>query len=120
MHLKKHGGTSSGIHGCIYSSSKPGQFLFPMCVLDIIPNLTRGARPFGLIENVVTHAGYRNQGYGTALMGHVLNFARQKGCYKVMLLAGRTDPAVFRMHEKAGFIRGAKEGLIAYPPYPGT
>ena len=75
---------------------------------------------YGLIENVVTHAEYRNHGYGTALMSHVLDFAWQQRCYKVMLLTGRTDPAVFRMYEKAGFKRGVKEGLVAYPPPPRT
>jgi GNAT superfamily N-acetyltransferase len=91
-----------------------------MCVLDIIPNLTRGARPYGLIENVVTRREFRNQGYGTALLNHVLDVAWKAGCYKVMLLTGRTDPAVFRLYEKAGFARGVKEGLIAYPPHPET
>lgn len=90
------------------------------CVLDIIPNLTRGARPYGLVENVVTHRDFRNLGYGTALLGHALDVAWKAGCYKVMLLTGRTDPAVFRLYEKAGFQRGIKEGLIAYPLNPET
>ncbi len=90
------------------------------CVLDIIPNLTRGARPYGLIENVVTRREYRNLGYGTALLGHVLDIAWKAGCYKVMLLTGRTEPAVFRLYEKAGFQRDVKEGLVAYPPHPDT
>lgn len=91
-----------------------------MCVLIIIPNLTRGARPYGFIENVVTHREFRNRGYGTTLLGHVLNYAWQQNCYKVMLLTGRKEPEVFRLYEKAGFIRGQKEGLIAYPPEPAT
>jgi GNAT superfamily N-acetyltransferase len=85
------------------------------CILAIIPNLTRGARPYGLIENVVTHADYRRQGIGTALLRHALNVAWENNCYKVMLLTGRKDKGVFHFYEKAGFQRDVKTGLIAYP-----
>ncbi|HOI59408.1 MAG: GNAT family N-acetyltransferase [Methanoculleus sp.] len=86
------------------------------CVLHILQNLTRGARPYGLIENVVTHREFRNRGFGTALLAHALDRAWGKNCYKVMLLTGRREQNVFRLYEKAGFVRGVKEGLIAYPP----
>jgi GNAT superfamily N-acetyltransferase len=85
------------------------------CILAIIPNLTRGARPYGLIENVVTHADYRRQGIGTALLRYALAIAWEHNCYKVMLLTGRKDESVFRFYEKAGFQRGVKTGFIAYP-----
>ncbi|MBN2392297.1 MAG: GNAT family N-acetyltransferase [Anaerolineae bacterium] len=84
-------------------------------ILAIIPNLTRGARPYGLIENVVTHAEYRRQGIGTALLRHALGVAWENNCYKVMLLTGRKDESVFRFYEKAGFQRDVKTGFIAYP-----
>lgn len=86
------------------------------CVLHIHANLTRQARPYGFIENVVTAKGHRNRGYGTRLLRQVLDDAWNRGCYKVMLLSGRKDAAVFRLYEKAGFRRGQKEGFIAYPP----
>jgi GNAT superfamily N-acetyltransferase len=89
------------------------------CVLHILPNLTRGARPYGLIENVVTRREFRNRGFGTALLDHALKCAWGENCYKVMLLTGRREQNVFRLYEKAGFVRGVKEGLIVYPPEPG-
>ncbi len=86
------------------------------CVLFVLPNLSRGARPFGLVENVVTRRDRRNRGYATALLGHVLAFAWAAGCYKVMLLTGCTDPGVHRLYAKAGFRAGVKTGYMAYPP----
>jgi GNAT superfamily N-acetyltransferase len=85
------------------------------CILAIIPNLTRGTRPYGLIENVVTHAEYRRQGIGTALLKQALAIAWDHKCYKVMLLTGRKDEGVYRFYEKAGFRRDVKTGFIAYP-----
>ena len=90
--------------------------LVSSCILQTIPNLTRGARPYGLIENVVTRQAKRRQGYAGKLLEYALRIAWQEGCYKVMLLTGRTDESVFRVYEKAGFKRGIKTGLIAKPP----
>lgn len=89
--------------------------LISSCILHILPNLTRGARPYGLMENVVTRREFRGHGYATRLLAFVLQKAWDANCYKVMLLTGRSEPAVFRLYEKAGFVRGKKEGLIAFP-----
>jgi GNAT superfamily N-acetyltransferase len=89
--------------------------LVASCTLVIIPNLTRGARPYGLIENVVTHVDYRRQGIATRLLQQALEIAWEAGCYKVMLLTGRKDEATLRFYEKAGFHRGEKTGFVATP-----
>jgi GNAT superfamily N-acetyltransferase len=90
--------------------------LVASCTLVLIPNLTRGGRPYGLIENVVTHADYRKRGIGRTLMQHALELAWSYGCYKVMLQTGRKDEQIMRFYERAGFQRGVKTGFVAYPP----
>lgn len=89
--------------------------LVSSCTLSIIPNLTRGCRPYGLIENVVTHPTHRKQGYGTALLRAALSYAWTAGCYKVMLLTGRKDEATLRFYQSAGFDPNDKQAFIAKP-----
>jgi GNAT superfamily N-acetyltransferase len=90
--------------------------LVASCTLAIIPNLTRGARPYGVIENVVTHASYRRQGIGTQLLQHALQTAWAQKCYKVMLLTGSKQEATLHFYERAGFQRGVKTGFVALAP----
>lgn len=73
------------------------------CMLVVIPNLTRQATPYGLIENVATDAAHRNKGYATALLHYAADRSFEAGCYKVMLMTGSKDPATLRFYEKAGF-----------------
>jgi GNAT superfamily N-acetyltransferase len=86
------------------------------CTITIIPNLTRGARPYGLIENVVTHADYRGRGLAKTLLKHTLNFAWTANCYKVMLLSGTYRQAAHGLYESVGFSKDEKIGYIATPP----
>jgi len=85
------------------------------CTLIVVPNLTRGGRPYGLIENVVTHPDFRRHGMGTAVLKRALQTAWEHKCYKVMLLTGSKNEATLRFYEKAGFERGVKTGFVARP-----
>jgi GNAT superfamily N-acetyltransferase len=89
--------------------------LVASCALSIIPNLTRGCRPYGVIENVVTHGSYRRQGLGKRVLRAALSRAWDLDCYKVMLLTGRKTEAVFRFYESAGFDQHAKQAFLAKP-----
>ena len=86
------------------------------CTIAIIPNFTRGARPYGLIENVVTHADFRGRGLAKALFEHTLDFAWSENCYKVMLLSGTYRQAAHSLYESVGFSKDEKIGYIAKSP----
>jgi GNAT superfamily N-acetyltransferase len=89
--------------------------LVSSCTLTVIPNLTRACRPYGLIENVVTHVAHRGQGWGKAVLARALSEAWHQKCYKVMLLTGRKDEATFGFYERAGFDRHGKQAFVAKP-----
>lgn len=90
--------------------------LVASCNLTIIPNLTRGCRPYGLIENVVTHKTHRNRGLGKAVLARAVEVAWEQNCYKVMLMTGRKDEATLRFYQSAGFDPEGKQAFIAKPP----
>lgn len=86
----------------------PDGRLVATCTLVIVPNLSRGARSYALIENVVSDAAQRGRGDGKAVVQAAMEAARQAGCYKVALATGRSDPAVHRFYEAAGLRAGGK------------
>jgi len=80
-----------------------GEIAAASVTLVIVPNLTRGASPYALIENVVTSSAFRRRGLAGALIAHAIAEAWSAGCYKVMLLTGSKDPATLRFYENCGF-----------------
>jgi GNAT superfamily N-acetyltransferase len=84
------------------------------CTLAVIKNLTHQMRPYGLIENVVTHGDYRQQGYGTVILEHAVQCARDNNCYKVMLLTGSKLESTLKFYERAGFNRNDKTGFVQW------
>jgi len=85
--------------------------LVATCLLSVTKNLTRGARPFAVIENVVTHEGYRGGGFGRRCVEGAVERARERDCYKVMLLTGSDAAWKHDFYESCGFDRDAKTGF---------
>ena len=44
--------------------AQAAELLVSSCTLAIVPNLSRGGRSYGVVENVVTHADHRRLGLG--------------------------------------------------------
>jgi GNAT superfamily N-acetyltransferase len=85
--------------------------LVATCVLSVARNLTRGARPWAVLENVVTHEDYRGQGFGTQCVEAGVDRARERDCYKVMLLTGSDEQWKHEFYESCGFDPDEKTGF---------
>ena len=80
--------------------------------LNIIPNLTRSASPYALIENVVVDADARGAGLGKRILGHTLESAWGAGCYKVMLLTGSKRLSTQAFYRACGASRETTSGAM--------
>ena len=84
------------------------------CACVVVPNLTRGARPYALIENVVTHPDYRGRGYAAECLEYAKSTAAACGCYKMMLLTGSKKESTLNFYRKAGYNSEDKTAFIRW------
>jgi GNAT superfamily N-acetyltransferase len=77
--------------------------LVASCTLIVVPNLTRGGRPYGLIENVVTHRDFRNRGFGKQVLLQAVDLAWEADCYKAMLMTGSNKRETLDFYHGVGF-----------------
>jgi GNAT superfamily N-acetyltransferase len=96
----------------IYVGGFAGGVLVSACNAAVIPNLTRGARPYALIENVITHAEYRRRGIGSAVIRDLVARCLGRGCYKIMLMSGAARAEAHRFYESLGFDRNAEQAFV--------
>ncbi len=92
----------------------PGQTVFVLverrkivgtAALTVSPNLSHKGTPHATIENVVVDAKVRSKGYGELLVGHLIEAARDAGCYKVELTSNKRRTEAHRFYERLGFAR---------------
>lgn len=83
--------------------------------LNVIPNITRSAAPYAVIENVVVEESRRGTGLGKQIMTCTLQAAWDAGCYKVMLMTGSRRPATHAFYRACGFSGDAKTAYVARP-----
>ena len=80
--------------------------------MAMIEGLTHNVRPFAVIENVVTHADYRNRGYASALLEKASEIARERRCYKVFLETGSNKESTLNFYRNNGFAIDEKHSCL--------
>ena len=90
--------------------------LVATCMLFTAPNLLRGGRQHGIIENVATHPMYEGRGHGRAVIAAALEDAWRQDCHHVMLQSGRADPRVHKFYETCGFKPNLRTAYVAARP----
>jgi len=105
--------------------NQDGLFLFVLesagqivstCYLNVIPNLTRSARPYAVIENVVTDEAMQSNGFGKQVIKHAVSQAWAMGCYKVMLMTGSKEASTHAFYRACGFSGSQKQAYIIRSP----
>lgn len=96
--------------------SDDGDRIAATCMLVTAPNLLRGGKRHGFLENVVTHPELRGLGHGKAVVQAALRYAWESDCYHVLMQSGRTDPRVHSFYEALGFKPGVRVGYVATRP----
>ncbi|MCX8082553.1 MAG: GNAT family N-acetyltransferase [bacterium] len=74
--------------------------LLGTATLLIQQNLSHGGRPYAHLENVVTDIRHRKKGIGLAMVKFLIEKAKERGCYKVILNC-ETKNIIF--YERCGF-----------------
>lgn len=84
------------------------------CVVMIVPNLTRGQRPYALVENVITDERYRRKGYANAVLNAAREVATNERCYKIMLMTGAKNESTLAFYRRAGYNSDDKTAFIQW------
>ncbi|WP_119860589.1 GNAT family N-acetyltransferase [Pseudoalteromonas sp. MSK9-3] len=85
------------------------------CALGLNRSIANGARPFGIIEHVVTSQNFRKQGLSRKVLEYALKLAWQHDCAKVMVLSGEALTSAHRVYESVGFKGGIEKGFVIKP-----
>lgn len=78
--------------------------------LIVVPNMTRGGKPYAFIENVVTHGDHLRQGHARAIIAEAERLAWAAGCYRILIVSGNDNGGAHELYEACGYL-GTKTGF---------
>ena len=86
--------------------------LVASCMLSVTESLTRGARPFALVENAVTHEDHRQNGFGKLCVRAAIDVAERENYYKVMVMTRSDREWKREFYERCDFDSEEKTGVV--------
>ena len=96
----------------LYVLERDGQVIGSL-TLYILPNLSHGARPAAIVENVVIDRHAHRGGHGKMLMDFAEDQARKAGCYKVALTSNKRRTGAHAFYRALGYVN-SHEGMSKY------
>lgn len=81
--------------------------------LMMVANLTRGAKPFAIAENIAVAVDRRGSGFGRALLDEAVRRSQEFGCYKIQLMSNKRRTEAHAFYRSCGFEAQA-EGFRRY------
>ncbi|MDH5671951.1 MAG: GNAT family N-acetyltransferase [Myxococcales bacterium] len=99
----------------LYLGAFVGEQLVSACNAAIVPNLTRGARPYAVVQNVVTDPQHRRRGIGSATLEALIGRCRARRCYKIMWMSATGRDSAHAFYTRIGFDPDAKQAFVYKP-----
>ncbi len=81
--------------------------------LLIIPSLSHNGCPWAVIEHLIIDPDYQGQHLGKQLMKHIINEAKDAGCYKIILSSNKKRREAHEFYQALGF-EASSEGFNLY------
>jgi GNAT superfamily N-acetyltransferase len=71
--------------------------------LYLIPNLSHGATPYALVENLIVNHKYRRKGIAKKLMEYTIDRAKKEGCHRIELCSSKRRRQAHKLYRSVGF-----------------
>jgi glucosamine-phosphate N-acetyltransferase len=86
--------------GYYYDIETQELFIVGSSTIIFEPKFIHGGQTVGHIEDVVVHENFRGAGVAKTIVEHLINLAKEKKCYKVIL---DCKPEIENLYSKLGF-----------------
>lgn len=110
---KKALGDISALPGCEVIVAEEQGRVIGTAMMMIVPNLTHGALPWAIVENVVVENDLRGTGVGKLLMEYIREKAVNAGCYKIQLMSDKRRSEAHKFYRTIGY-NATAEGFRIY------